>query len=85
MRRDELHFEDNTSHVRQQCVKLARDYQKAMSGTYVGRRWRAFKWRYDNNPAFKDFVDLLWISAVLGILCGSLFGITIVKYFNPHL
>lgn len=78
-------FEDSTAHVRQQCAKLAKDYKKAIGGTYVSRRWRAFKWKYDNNPVFRDVIDALWVGAILGLICCIILGISIVQYFNPWL
>lgn len=79
------HFKYDPSHVRSQCEKLRRDYHRAIGGNYVSRRWRAFKWKYDNNPVFRDVIDALWVGAVLGFICCIILGISIVQYFNPHL
>lgn len=78
-------FEDSTAHVRQKLEKLSRDYRKAIGANPFTRRWRVFKTRYDTNPVFKDVIDCIWVSVILGLICAIIFGISIVEYLNPHL
>lgn len=64
--------------------RLIKEYRKSLSGMYLTRYFRAFRWRYNNNPTFRDVVDLVWIT-VLGGLCAVIFAVSIVQYLKPWL
>lgn len=65
--------------------RLIKDYRKSLSGMYLTRYFRAFRWRYNNNPVFRDVVDLVWITVVLGGLCAVIFAVSIVEILKPWL
>jgi hypothetical protein len=72
-------FEYSPYQVSQKLTQLKRDAFKSIGGTTLGRHFRAFKRKRDNNQAFRDWTDILLYWAWLGILVGAIAAVSIVE------
>lgn len=59
---------------------------KAMNRSYLVRLFYVIRWKYYSNEIVMGIYQaFLVFGPIAGLLIAMVIGITIVKYFNPHL
>lgn len=86
MRRDELHFENVSDETARLWAQKCKELHKAMNRSYLVRLFYAIRWKYYSNEIVMGIYQAFLVFGPLGgLLIAMVIGITIVKYFNPHL
>lgn len=82
----EINFKYTADETARLWEAKRKDLHKAMNRSYLVRLFYAIRWKYYSNEIVMGIYQAFLVFGPLGgLLIAMVIGITIVKYFNPHL